>query len=263
MHRARGVAVILIVILAAACSNDAVSKDEAGPCPVKPGADCRDEDLRYASFVDAQLAGIDLSGSDLSLADMRGADLTGAKFVGATLGGTDFTGATLRGADLTRAFLFGTIFVDADLSGANQTGATRCNVVEPNGAITVGFVTGADGVATPCRENVGTPVVGAEPAEPTTVEYFRIAKPGKCLNDTSGMGIDVEWSAPSVNSLNFLVDGVRIETDTKPRGTKRLPFECDRKQHIVTLQVFGPSGPSVSSSFALSLRPVAPLTAGG
>jgi hypothetical protein len=265
VHRARGVAVILIVVLAAACSNEAASKDEAGTCPVQPGADCRNQDLRNVSFVDAQISGINFTGADLSGADMRGADLTGAKLVGARLAGTDFTGATLKDANLTRAFLFTTNLTDADLTGAIQTGTQRCNVVEPDGGLTVGAVIGADGVPASCGAGttVTTILGGAKSVGAPTIEYFRMTKPAKCLNDTSGTGIEVEWSAPNVNTLTFLVDGVRIETATTARGTKRLPFECDRKRHVVEVQAFGATRPSASSAFSASLRPVAPLTING
>jgi Pentapeptide repeats (8 copies) len=264
VHRARGVAVILIVVLAAACSNEVASKDEAGTCPVQPGADCRNQDLRNVSFVDAEISGIDLSGADLSGADMRGADLTGAKLVDARLAGTDFTGATLKDADLTRAFLFTTNLTDADLTGAIQTGTQRCNVVEPDGAFTEGAIIGADGVPVPCGGGTTvTTALGAKSVGPPTIKYFRLTKPAKCLNDTSGTGIEVEWYAPNASTLTFLVDGVRIETATTARGTQRLPFECDRKKHIVSVQAFGATRPDASSAFTVALRPVAPLTADG
>jgi hypothetical protein len=265
VHRARGVAVILIVIVAAACSNQAISKDEAGTCPVKPGADCRNQDLRNVDFVDAQISGINLSGADLSGADMRGADLTGAKLVDAKLSGADFTGATLKDADLTRAFLFTTNLTDANLTGAIQTGAQRCNVVEPDGALTVGGLIGADGAVVSCAAGTTvTTIIGASPSlGAPSIKYFRMTKPERCLNDANGTGIEVEWSAPNANTLTFSVDGVRIETGTTARGTKRLPFDCDRKKHIVSVQAFGATQPAASSAFTVSLRPVAPLTSEG
>jgi len=265
VHRARRIVVILIVVLAGACSNDAVSKDEAGTCPVQPGADCRNQDLRNVSFVDAQISGINFTGADLSGADMRGADLTGAKLVDTKLAGTDFTGATLKDADLTRAFLFSTNLTDADLTGAIQTGTQRCNVVEPDGALTVGAIIGADGALIPCGGGTTVTTIpgAAKSVGAPTIEYFRMTKPATCLNDASGTGIEVEWYAPNANTLTFLVDGVRIETATTTRGTKRLPFDCDRKKHVVELQAFGATRPSASSAFSASLRPVAPLTIDG
>lgn len=217
------------------------------------------------SFVDAQISGINFNGADLSGADMRGADLTGAKLVNARLAGTDFTGATLKDADLTRAFLFTTNLTDADLTGAIQTGTQRCNVVEPDGALTVGAIIGADGAVIPCGggTTVTTILGAAKSVGAPTIKYFRLTKPATCLNDTSGTGIEVEWSVPNAATLTFLVDGVRIETATTARGTQRLPFECDRKKHIVSVQAFGATQPAASSAFTVALRPVAPLTSAG
>jgi Pentapeptide repeats (8 copies) len=261
--RARALSVLLVVLLAAACSGGAASKDEAGTCPVEPRADCHDQDLRSVSFVDAQVNGINLNGADLSGADMRGADLTGATLVGATLGGTDFTGANLTDADLTRAFMFTTNLTDAILKGAIQTDASRCNVVEPDGSITAGSLAGPNGTRVPCGGPTVTTLPGPKSSGAPTITYFRMVKPAKCVNDTSGTGIDVEWLAPNANSLTFFVDGVRIETAAKPRGTKRLPFECDRKEHIVSLQAFGVAPPDATSAFTATLKPVAPLTFDG
>ncbi len=159
--------------------------------------------------------------------------------------------------------MFTTNLTDADLTGANQTGAQRCNVVEPDGSITSGSVTGPDGVAVPCGGPTVTTLPGPKSSGAPTITYFRMVKPGKCLNDASGTGIDVEWLAPNADSLTFLVDGVRIETASKPRGTKRLPFECNRQEHIVSLQAFGATPPAANSAFSVTLKPVAPLTSDG
>jgi Pentapeptide repeats (8 copies) len=262
VHQARGLAVILIVILAAACSSSATSEDEAGTCPVRPKTDCHNQDLRNASFVDGQLAGANLSGADLSKADMRGVDLTGANLEGAQLGGTDFTGATLKDANLAGSFMFGTNLTDADLTGADQTGTQRCNVVEPDGAITLGGLIGPDGTLVPCGVTTAPTAPPAAP-RPPSVAYFRLTKPARCLNDASGTGIEVEWSTPNANALTFLVDGVRIDAATKAHGTKRLPFNCDRKVHMVSVQAYGSAVAPATSAFAVSLNPVSPLTANG
>ena len=258
VQRARGVLLILVlVVAAAACSNGDPIEDEAGPCPLKPGADCQNLDLRNADFVDAELTGSNFTGSDLSGADMRGTDLSGANLTDTILARTDLTEANLTNANLTNAFLFFTNLTDADLSGTNQTGAERCNVVETDGSITLGGLTGADGVFRGCGETTVTTVapVGVAP----TIDYFRVAKPGKCLNDASGTGVDVEWKAPNSTNLTFLVDGVRIQTAATPRGIVRLPFECNNKNHIISLTAFGAVQPPATSAFTLSLPPVAPF----
>ena len=181
---------------------------------------------------------------------MRGADLSGAKLVGATLGGTDFTGANLKGADLARAFMFGTNLTDADLTGAITTGLQKCNVIEPDGALNFGSLVGPNGVPVPCGGVTPTTILGAKSVGAPKIVYFRLTRPAQCLNDTSGMGIEVEWSAPNANTLTFYVDGIRIETATKARGTKRLPFECDRKKHVVSVQAFGATNPSATAAFS-------------
>lgn len=65
------------------------------------------------------LAGLDLTGADLSRMNLRGADLAGALLESADLSGTDLTGANLRDAVIARAALTGTVFAKADLAGAN------------------------------------------------------------------------------------------------------------------------------------------------
>ena len=145
MHR-RSVAVVLLVgIIAAGCSTDAGSRDEAGPCEVKPGVVCRDQDLRYVSMVAADLTGADFSGTDFRGADLRDAILTDAKLVGAFLGGANLSGASLKNADLSKANLFFTNFTDADMTGAIETGAYACNVTRPNGGLVEGDCPASDG----------------------------------------------------------------------------------------------------------------------
>ena len=75
------------------------------------------------------LAGVNLSGADVSNADLSGNNLIGANFSGANLGranlsgsnliNANFFGADLRYADLSRATLGGANLNGADLEGAN------------------------------------------------------------------------------------------------------------------------------------------------
>lgn len=67
-------------------------------------------DLRFASFVDADLRGADLRGADLSYSDFtdakfNGADLRGAKLSRGTYIDADFRDADLHGADLSMSDL--------------------------------------------------------------------------------------------------------------------------------------------------------------
>lgn len=264
MQFARRAALLMVVVLAAAaCSETTVPDDEYGDCTVEPGAVCRNQDLRSISLVAADLQGVDLSGSDLSSADLRDANLTGAKFVGSVLAGTNFGGANLQNADFTNAFMFGTNLTDADLTGAITTGMQRCQVTEPDGAYTTGEVLDPEGRPVPCSGGpTGTaPTPGSTATSgPARVEYFRQAKPDRCINDVSGTGIEISWSVVNASSVTFFVDGIRIQQSPKRKGTLRVPFVCDGETHIVGLQAFGASGPAAEASFTAAHENVAPLT---
>jgi uncharacterized protein YjbI with pentapeptide repeats len=252
------VAVLIVGIIAAACSGGSDEADEAGPCEIRPGVVCRDQDLRNVSMVAADLSGADFSGTDLRGSDLRDANLTGAKFVGAFLGGVNFTGATLKDADLTKANLFGTNFTDADLTGAIETDVYTCNVTQPNGALVAGDcpASGGGSVVTP---------EGPEPTGPPVIEYLRLDPPGRCLNDAAGQGVEVEYRTRNATGVTFSVDGVRIDGTSKVRGVKRLPFVCDAKPHTVGMRAFGrPGDPSAASTFTTALEETdAPTPDGG
>jgi uncharacterized protein YjbI with pentapeptide repeats len=246
-----------VALLAAACSSGGDTADEAGPCTIKPGTVCRNEKLQGVSMVAADLRGADFSGADLSGADLRNADLTNAKFVKAQLGAVNFTGATLKGADLSGATVFFTNFSNANMSGVNKTGWYACNVTQPDG--------GFDAGECPTGAAAGSLVPAApKPTGPPSVQYFRLEPPGKCLNDASGTGIEVEWSVKNVSAITFTVGGIRIDGGTvKEVGDTRLPFICDNKPHVVAMTAFGTSGRLVNSSFTASLRNTAPLAPPG
>jgi uncharacterized protein YjbI with pentapeptide repeats len=247
---------MFVAIAAAACSSAGGQRDEVGAsCPVHPGVVCRDQDLQGVSLAAADLRGADFSGSILINSDLRGADLTNAKLVGALLGGIDFTGASLKNADLSRANLFFTNFTGADLTGANQEGTFICNTVQPDGAILDGDCkAGADDTPT---------TTGKSPTGPPTIDYFRLEPPGRCVNDASGTGIDVEWSTRNATILSLSVDGVRIDGATEARSTQRLPFVCDGKPHTVLLEAFGTFPPTANKSFTAALQLTAPLAPSG
>ncbi len=255
VQRGRVVVALVVVVLAAACGSGGDTSDQAGPCKIEPGVVCRNEKLQGVSMVAANLKGADFSGSDLSHADLRDADLTGAKFVKAQLSAVDFTGANLTNANLTGANLFFTNFSSAILTGTNRTGTFVCNVTEPDG----GLVSGQ------CPAGGSSLVPSPTPASgPPSIQYFRPVSPRRCLNDASGPGIEVEWASRNVTALSFSVDGIRIDGGAvEPTGTQRLPFQCDGKPHLVTVQVFGAANQTASSSFTVSLRDTAPLAPAG
>lgn len=262
MGSARRVALVFVLVLAGACSSDAVSDDQVGECKFEPGTVCRDQDLQHVSFVGADLQGADFSGSNLSNADLRDADLSGAKMVGTVLGGTNLAGANLTNADLTRAFMAFTNLTDAELGGAIQAGAQRCQVTEPDGSFTIGSVLDAEGRPVPCVGGAAatTTTLGARSTGAPRVEYFRLAKPERCITDVAGTGVDIEWWVPNAMSMTFYVDGIRIESATRAKGTKRVPFVCNGEPHIVAVQAFGASEPNAGSTFIATLEPSAPLS---
>jgi hypothetical protein len=247
VHR-RIVAVLLLVgIIAAGCSTGADSRDEAGPCEVKPGVVCRDQDLRYVSMVAADLTGADFTGTDFRGADLRDAIFTDAKLVGALFGGTNLSGASLKNADLSKANLFFTNFTDADMTGAIETDAYACNVTRPNGGLVEGDCP-ASNVAFPGAEGAKAPT------GPPAIVSLGVSPPGRCLNDAAGQGIEVDYVTRNTTGVTFSVDGIRIDGASKKRGTKRLPFRCDGKPHTILMRAFGVIPPTVTSSFTTALQ---------
>jgi hypothetical protein len=250
------VVLVVVGLLAAACSSSSDTVDQAGPCDIKPGTVCRNESLQGVSMVAADLRGADFSGSDLSNADLRNADLTDAKLVKAQLGGANLTGASLKGANLTGATLFSTNLTGADMSGAIKTSWYTCNVTQPDGAL----------VAGDCPDSTGGSIipVAKAPTGPPVITFFRPEAPARCLNDASGPGIEVEWSAQNVTALSFAVNGIRIDGGAvNATGTQRLPFICDGKPHPVEMQAFGSQSRVATASFNVALRNTAPLAPPG
>jgi uncharacterized protein YjbI with pentapeptide repeats len=79
-------------------------------------------DLRFASFVDADLRGANLMGADLSHSDFTDTNFSGASMMGAQLRhgtyvDTDFSNANLMGADLSKSD-----FTDAGFKNVTQPG---------------------------------------------------------------------------------------------------------------------------------------------
>jgi hypothetical protein len=86
-------------------------------------------DLRAASFYEASMRNVDLSGAQLTYIQLKGADLTRASLQHASINasdliGADFTGANLAGADFTGASLIRATLEDADLSASNLGNAS-------------------------------------------------------------------------------------------------------------------------------------------
>ncbi len=67
---------------------------------------------------------VDFSGKDLSYNDLRGLDLRYGKFVDTNLFGADLRGSNFSGADLTKAYMNLARLENVNLSGANLTDAT-------------------------------------------------------------------------------------------------------------------------------------------
>lgn len=252
MHRGSVVVVLLVALIAAGCSSSSGDADRAGPCDVRPGVVCKDQDLRNVSMVSADLTGADFSGTDLRGSDLRGVNLTDAKLVGTLLGGVNLSGASLKNANLTKANLFFTNLTDVDMSGAIETGIYACNVTQPNGAL-------VEGDCPSTSNGLLVAPTGKQPTAAPVIDSFKLAPPARCLNDAAGQGIDVDYITRNVTSLTFSVDSVRIEGATKARGTQRLPFICNGKPHTVTLQAFGPVQPTTATmSFTTALGAALP-----
>ena len=202
------------------------------------------------TLVAADLRGADFSGSNLTGSDFTEADLRGAKFVGSDLAGATFAGANMTGADLSKSSLYYTNFTDADLKGINRTGMFDCFSVQPDGS--VGTCPPTGGTAT--TSSTG-PAITAAPV----INYFRLEPPGKCVYDAEGTGIDVGWSARNATSVVFAIDGIRVDSETKRRGSIRVPFVCNGKPHTATMQAFGPIQPAATATITKSLDETAPL----
>ena len=90
-----------------------------GLIPARITADLAGADLSRTNLARADLSRTNLAGANLSRANLAGADLTGADLTGANLTGADLTGANLSRADLTGADLTGANLRWADLTGAD------------------------------------------------------------------------------------------------------------------------------------------------
>jgi hypothetical protein len=242
-RRLVGPLVLVLVLVAAACSDStgAEPNDTFGKCKARAGAVCQKQDLQAISLVSADLPKVDFSGSNLERADFTNADLSGAKFVGSILVATDFTGANLSGADFSKAFMFETTLRGANTDGAVFTDARRCNVTLPNGSIDEG-------------ECVPTTATTRAELRPPVIQYFRAARPARCIEDVAGTTIAVEWSARFITSVTFFVDGIRVSGESTRKGTKQLPFTCDGKPHPVLMQAIG-LPPLATASFTAALPP--------
>ncbi|BAY15754.1 pentapeptide repeat-containing protein [Nostoc sp. HK-01] len=77
-----------------------------------------ERDFSKAELGDADLAGVNLKGSDLSYADLNSANLADANLRGTDLSFCDLSQANLRNADLRGALLMSADLRQADLQGA-------------------------------------------------------------------------------------------------------------------------------------------------
>ena len=98
------------------------------------GADLSGTNLRFACMQDvnlqgAKLAGADLSGADLRDSNMEEIDLTGAMLIDTSLVRTQMARANLKHANLQRAVLHASDLKEADLYRANLTSATLTEAI--------------------------------------------------------------------------------------------------------------------------------------
>jgi hypothetical protein len=86
--------------------------------------------------------------------------------------------------------------------------------------------------------------------------------PKQCINDTGGTGIDVSWHVQNAATLIFEIDGIGVNRGLRGSlGTTRLPFLCDDKPHIVTLQAIGYTGATATAHLVVRLPMGEPTTA--
>jgi uncharacterized protein YjbI with pentapeptide repeats len=86
------------------------------------GLDLSSTDLTFYNFKDANLAGANFSTANLSYVNFKGANLTGANLATANFTFADFSGTNLTNADLSNGNAAFTLFVGANLNNANVTG---------------------------------------------------------------------------------------------------------------------------------------------
>ena len=96
-----------------------------------------------ASYVNAQMPGMDFSNKNLLRANFTNAVLSGAVFRGSQLSGAEFTNAHLDGADFSGAQLSHADLVNADLSHANLTNADLSGADLTNATFNETIITGA------------------------------------------------------------------------------------------------------------------------
>lgn len=81
-------------------------------------------DLKGAFLPGTDLSGINFEKADLAGANLESANLKNTVFIGADLRGVEFKGADLKGSFLSDSFLTGADFTEADLRGAFLKGAS-------------------------------------------------------------------------------------------------------------------------------------------
>lgn len=180
--------------------------------------------MKATLFPRANLAGVNLSGTDLSGANLYGINLSDANLSGAILSGAILTDANLSGADLTDAVL-----TDADLSGADLTGADLSNTYLYKADFTDAVLTdanlyGAD--YTPSLKDAGRNPMTTK--KNSALNDFR-----RCINAnfptqldnarTAGPADDAEiWLAATVRLAHgptLLFDAYRVRNDENQMQT--------------------------------------------
>jgi hypothetical protein len=245
-----GLAVFALAALAlAGCGGgkNAVARvtDTYGDCKIKPGTVCKNQDLSGVDLSSADLTGADLSGSDLARTDFTGANLANANLSDTLLAATDFTRANLTGANFTNAKFNYTILRLATTTNWNVTGAKFCFVQRPDG-----FLDEA-GCARPA-----TPTTQPKVTEPPQIVKFATAtNPAKCLNDVGGTGVEIVYEVKNASSIVLNLDDLKVGGAFKEKGTIRIPFLCDGREHTIDFIAVGPVAPPAQQELKLSLNP--------
>lgn len=130
LQRLPGLAVALLLILWTPVPAWAITAPELRGASANAvvSRDMHGRQLQAAEYIKADLAGVDLSASDLTGAvfntsDLSGADLRGAILRDVVAFASRFNGADLRGAVLENGLFMQSSFADARISGADFTDA--------------------------------------------------------------------------------------------------------------------------------------------
>ena len=108
---------------------------------------------RDSNFSNAQFVGANLAETEFRWSDLSGANLSGARIYG----GSNWMGVNLSGADLTNAMMYDMDLTGADLTGADLTGARMTYLNPSYGAADLTGVIWTNAI---CPDGIGAFLVG-------------------------------------------------------------------------------------------------------